>query len=407
MLKKILAILLSTLLLFSFFPVFIVCAIPPSSHPLYLGIDVSFYQEDIDFEQVADSGIQVVYIRSSLGGDYIDPKFEDNYAKASAAGLSIGFYHYVTARSISQAQYQAQFFVNTIQDKDFDCRLAMDFEDLQYLTDTEINAIGLAFIQTVEQLRGKKAVVYSDSYNAGYTFSGAITAYPLWVAEYGAASPSDNSNWSFWVGWQHSDTGRIPGISTNVDLDYFTDGIFLDNSGPVNPVPPPPEPSTSYVEYRVKSGDTLWNIAQLYHTSITAIANENALANPNLIYPGQILRIPIPDNTPSEDTYLTYTVKPGDTLWAISRNYHTSIADLVKLNQIHNENLIYPGQKLRIPCTPDSGSSKPVQWYTVKSGDTLWAIAAKYNTTISALVSVNHISNPNFILIGQKLQIPS
>lgn len=406
MLKKILSILLSIVLLFSLFPAFMVSAIPPSSHPLYRGIDVSFYQEDIDFEQVADSGIQIVYIRSSLGGDYIDPKFKENYRKASAAGLSIGFYHYVTARSISQAQYQAQFFVNTIQGKDFDCRLAMDFEDLQYLTDTEINAIGLAFIQTVEQLSGRKAVVYSDSYNAGYSFSGAVTNYPLWVAEYGVSSPSDTSNWSFWVGWQYSDTGSIPGISTPVDLDYFTDGIFLNNSGPVTNVPPPQNPSTSYVDYEVKPGDTLWNIAHLYHTSITAIANENALSDPNLIYPGQIFRIPIRDDTPAAQTYLTYTVKPGDTLWAIANQYHTSIAVLVSLNQIQNESLIYPGQKLKIPCKPNCGAQNPIRWYTVKPGDTLWAIAVRYHTTVSTLASMNHMSNPGFILIGERLQIP-
>lgn len=349
MLKKILSILLSIVLLFSFFPAFMVSAIPPSSHPLYRGIDVSFYQEDIDFEQVADSGIQIVYIRSSLGGDYIDPKFEENYRKASAAGLSIGFYHYVTARSISQAQYQAQFFINTIQGKDFDCRLAMDFEDLQYLTDTEINAIGLAFIQTVEQLSGRKAVVYSDSYNAGYSFSGAVTNYPLWVAEYGVSSPSDTSNWSFWVGWQYSGTGSIPGISTPVDLDYFTDGIFLNNSGPVTNVPPPQNPSTSYVDYEVRPGDTLWNIAHLYHTSITAIANENALSDPNLIYPGQIFRIPIRDDTPAAQTYLTYTVKPGDTLWAIAVRYHTTVSALASMNHLSNPGFILIGERLQIP----------------------------------------------------------
>lgn len=73
------------------------------------GIDVSMWQGDIDFEEVAESGMDTVYIRSGLGSDYTDPYFEQNYERARAAGLNVGFYHYVTARTVSQAEYQAHF----------------------------------------------------------------------------------------------------------------------------------------------------------------------------------------------------------------------------------------------------------------------------------------------------------
>ena len=107
-----------------------VFALPPEEGERHQGIDVSMWQGDIDFNKVAASGVDTVYIRSSLGCDYTDPYFAQNYERARAAGLNVGFYHYVTARTVSQAEYQAHFFVNTIQGKEFQCRLAMDFEDL-------------------------------------------------------------------------------------------------------------------------------------------------------------------------------------------------------------------------------------------------------------------------------------
>ena len=89
-------------------------AFGPSSDVIYQGIDVSSWQRTINFSNVKNSGINVVYIKSSEGKSYIDPYFETNYRNAKANGLKIGFYHYVTARSTSQAQEQANFFSKVI-----------------------------------------------------------------------------------------------------------------------------------------------------------------------------------------------------------------------------------------------------------------------------------------------------
>ena len=111
---------------FSFSPTY---AWGPSSNQIYQGIDVSNWQRNIDFNAVKNSGIYVVYIKSSEGKSFIDPYFEINYNNARANGLKVGFYHYVTARNIEQAREQALFFENVINGKHVDCRLAMDFED--------------------------------------------------------------------------------------------------------------------------------------------------------------------------------------------------------------------------------------------------------------------------------------
>lgn len=97
-----------------------------------------------------------------------------------------------------------------------------------------------------------------------------------------------------------------------------------------------------------------------------------------------------------------YTVVPGDTLTAIARRYNTTVDSLVKLNNIANPNLINVGQKIRIP----SKTSKIV--YVVKSGDTLSSIAKSYNTTWQKIYEKNKSvigSNPNLIKPGQKLEI--
>lgn len=378
-----------------------VYALPPAPGEQWQGIDVSEWQGNINFEQVAASGIKIVYIRSSLGNSYIDPYFQQNYQKARAAGLKIGFYHYVTARSVSQAKSQAQFFARVVQGKRFQCRLAMDFEDLTGLSAAQATEIGLAFIRETEKASGKKAVVYSNTYNAGAMFHGALTKYPLWAASYGVPQPSSAVNWTSWAGWQYTDKGQIPGISGYVDRDIFTRAMLLKSSEPVNPDPEPtPPPSPETIAYRVKPGDTLWDIARRYNTSVSAIAQENNIPNPRLIYPGQTLRITTGDSAPDTDSYTYYAVRPGDTLSHIAVRFQTTVQRLAALNNIANPNFIRAGEQLRIPATSANAT------YTVRPGDTLWDIANRHNTSVARIVSINNISNPNLIYPGEVIRLP-
>ena len=107
-----------------------------------------------------------------------------------------------------------------------------------------------------------------------------------------------------------------------------------------------------------------------------------------------------PSPAPSPSDYTTYTVVAGDTLSEIAERYHTTVDAIVKANNIEDPNLIYPGQTLKIYGTPVTETV-----YVVKSGDTLSEIAEKYNTTVDTLVRRNHIKDPNLIYPGQKLII--
>lgn len=118
-------------------------------------------------------------------------------------------------------------------------------------------------------------------------------------------------------------------------------------------------------------------------------------------------------------TAATYVVRPGDTLWAISRQFNTTVDAIVQANNIPNPNLIYVGQVLEVPegpTVPPTGPTPTPQppgpptgtvTYVVQPGDTLSKIARQFNTTVQAIVQANNIANPNLIFVGQVLLIPT
>ena len=389
-------------------------AFSPSSDVIYDGIDVSSWQRDIDFEQVKNSGIDIVYIKSSEGFTLVDPYFEQNYENAKANGLKVGFYHYVTARSVDSALRQARFFVSNISGKSPDCKLAMDFESFGDLSIDEINEIGLAFIQEVESLSGLDAIVYSNTYTARTIFSGELTNYPLWVAQYGVDWPTPNGKWDTWAGWQYTSMGSVPGINGNVDRDQFTKDMFL-SSGDI-PVPDPDDPDdpdtpddpqTGTTTIIIQWGDTLSQLAIDYNTTVEELVRLNNIANPNLIYAGDTLIVPTKETNPggnsgSTSDEVVYIVKRGDTLSQIALNFGTTVSAIAQRNNIQNVNLIYVGQRLIIPLG-SSNSGKIV--YTIKWGDTLWGLSRRFGVPIATIVMQNRIQNPNLIYAGDTLII--
>lgn len=141
------------------------------------------------------------------------------------------------------------------------------------------------------------------------------------------------------------------------------------------------------------------------------LVNINNLSNPNLIYPGEVLRITTNSSSHGEETRGTgsiiYTVKRGDTLSQIANAYGVSVSHIVEMNNIQNPNLIYPGEKLRITESSNTNLNPVTRnnYYTVQTGDTLSGIALKYGVTVNYLVNLNGIRNPNLIYPGQMIKI--
>jgi LysM repeat protein len=186
------------------------------------------------------------------------------------------------------------------------------------------------------------------------------------------------------------------------------------------------------VTYVVQPGDNLFRIALRFNTTVQAIATANNIANPNLIFAGQTLVIPTggvvpppPPSTPGGT--VIHVVQPGDFLARIARQYNTTVAAIVAANNIANPNLIFPGQQLVIPVggtlppppatsvpatvvpptnVPPTQSPGGTTTYVVQRGDTLGSIARRFNTTVQAIATANNIVNPNLIFAGQVLIIP-
>lgn len=160
------------------------------------------------------------------------------------------------------------------------------------------------------------------------------------------------------------------------------------------------------ITYIVKKGDSLWSIANQYGTTVNNLKNYNNLLSDSLSI-GQLIEIPSSTTivTPSEDDIINeqnmYTIQNGDTLWSISRKFGVSVDDIRKLNNLTSD-ILSVGKTLLIP-TGDIASNNIII-YTVKRGDSLWALAREYNTTIDDIKQLNNLTS-DVLTIGQELQI--
>lgn len=373
-------------------------AIPPSGGRQYRGIDISEFQGEIDFEEVRRSGIEAVYIRVGAG-EYTDEYFAENYERAKAAGLKIGFYHYVTARSVEEGRRQARFFASLAAGREPDMRLAMDFEYFGSLSVSQINAISEAYLDELTALTRREAVIYSDLSNARNIFSRALAEkYPLWAAQYGADEPSANGKWREWVGFQYTDEGRVGGIYGNVDRNIFTEGIFLSDSWRIDGEKRTTvRARTRTLTVYVRAGDTLWAIAREYGTTVEAIARENRIVDPNRIFAGERLRITLPARGSGEEIY---NVRRGDTPISIAGKFGVTLSALEDRNGLERGETIYAGDKLSIPGAGMSG-----EFYVVRPGDTLFYISRRTGVPIRTLVGINRIKDPDLIYAGEHLKL--
>ena len=168
----------------------------------------------------------------------------------------------------------------------------------------------------------------------------------------------------------------------------------------------------NYINYTVKKGDNLYSIAKDNNITVDTIISDNSLSNNNL-YIGQILKIRVPNtNTVFEECYgedyveepsintINYTVKKGDSLYSIANKYGTSVSNIIKLNNLTNNNLSI-GQVLKIPSSNVNNTNNT---YTVKRGDNLYSIARNFNTTVNEIKRKNNLTS-NTLSIGQKLII--
>ena len=154
--------------------------------------------------------------------------------------------------------------------------------------------------------------------------------------------------------------------------------------------------------YTVKAGDTLYGISNQYGVSAKELADLNNV-NATTLKIGQVLKIPTNSGTNPSNIFI-YTVKKGDSLYNIAKRYNTTVKDIIALNGLKNTNLAI-GQQLRIPEVYNESNNVPSYInYTVKKGDTLYNIAKNFNTSVDTIMKDNGLVNTS-LSIGQNLKI--
>lgn len=160
--------------------------------------------------------------------------------------------------------------------------------------------------------------------------------------------------------------------------------------------------SQDYFQYTVKSGDTLYSIARKYEISVNQLKEFNNLVS-NSLSVGQTLKIPNSSSSTDTGTGVQYIVVSGDSLYSIAKKYNTTVDEIKKLNNLSGNNLSI-GQILKIPTSTNETTSYLT--YVVKSGDSLYNLALKYGTTVDEIKRINNLTS-NSLSIGQTLKIPN
>ncbi|MGE7588571.1 GH25 family lysozyme [Peribacillus sp. NPDC101480] len=250
------------------------------------GIDVSHWQGAIDWEEVAKEGVKFVFIKATEGTSYSKLSyFKENAPQALSAGLKVGAYHYAKFATIAQAKAEAAYFLDSISSFALNYPVVLDLEEnkkkakKKTLTDAAI-----AFLEAIEEA-GYTAMLYTGKYFLENTLDESrFTKYALWIARYNSTLGRSTDI------WQHSDSGKVSGISTKVDLNIayrdFTNTINTfrtHNSRALKT-----ETTTTYT---VTKGDTLSFIAKKYKTTVKSLVSLNGIKDPDKINIGQKLRL--------------------------------------------------------------------------------------------------------------------
>jgi lysozyme len=189
------------------------------------GIDVSKWQGKIDWASVASAGTQFAYIKATEGGDHVDARFLENWYGAKQAGIPRGAYHFMFwCRSAAD---QARWFRQTVP---ADPGAMPPVLDVEWNGESKLcprkvpRDQALAMIRTMlvamEQHTGKRPIIYTDITFHNDILEGELTDYPHWVRST-AAEPDVRYNDRRWTVWQYTTTGRVPGISGDVDRNVF------------------------------------------------------------------------------------------------------------------------------------------------------------------------------------------
>ena len=305
------------------------------------GIDISHWQKGIDLGAI---DVDFVIIKATEGNGYTDEMCDTFYQKAKSLGKKLGVYHFARPDLGNTAEAEADWFIKETLGYHKEAMLVLDWES----GDLTNVAWAKAWLDRVYSKTGVKPVIYmSASVMHSADWSSVVKAdYGLWVANYGTNDGTAQESvfnryplkyWSFYALWQYTSKGRLNGYNGNLDLNYFSGdssawdkyaGGSPSSSKPSNPVEikSTDDLAREVIAGKYGNGEDRKNALGSRYDEVQARVNE-------------ILGI-------NQVEY--YIVQSGDNLTKIANRYGTTVNQLVAWNNIANANLIYPGQKLRV-----------------------------------------------------------
>ena len=311
------------------------------------GIDISHWQANLD---IASTGAQFVICKATQGTTFVDPSCDRHYQIAKRLGLKLGVYHYASG---GDPIAEADFFVRNIQGYIGEAILILDWEKTQNGRYHEHASWCLRFLNRVKELTGVKPLVYMSASVIKVADWSKVVAgdYGLWVAGWPDNRDSwdipdfrwDVKPWPFYALWQYTSSGG------RLDRDVFMGDVaawdkYANPSGNPAPSPAPaPTParkSNEELATEVIRGD--WGNGQDRKNRLTAAGYDysavQSIVNQRLSGA----------STANNCSAVYYTVQKGDTLWGIAQRYGTTYQEIARLSGIENPNLIFPGQRVRV-----------------------------------------------------------
>ena len=269
------------------------------------GIDVSEFQGRVDWDRVRKAGIQFAMLRAGYGTGSIDDEFRRNAEECNRVGIPFGVYWFSYAYTREMARREADYCIEAIRRYEVNYPVCIDFEyaSVNYAAERGVNVTRTLATEIVEEFcRRVEELKYFAMYYSNLDYMRRMfeqklkDKYALWYAQY-----SQEPNVSGMAIWQYSDMGRVDGISGNVDMDIALydlsrvisrarlNHLDSDKSTPDSSTPEPNE----VIEYVVKRVDTLPKIAEKYGTTVKELTYYNCILNPNRLFVGEVILIPL------------------------------------------------------------------------------------------------------------------
>lgn len=200
--------------------------------PVIKGIDVSSYQDRIDWSRAKADGIAFAYVKASEGTTFADPKYRAHVTGAKTAGIKAGAYHFARPDTNStdlkrDARAEADWFLSLAAPRSGDLLPVLDLETAG-LAPARMVEWTRAWLERVRGRIGARPVLYT--YPAFWSSMGGTTAfrlYPLWIANYGVSQPQLPAGWRRYTIWQYTSSGSVDGVPGRADLNRLRSGVSL------------------------------------------------------------------------------------------------------------------------------------------------------------------------------------